>query len=78
MKRSITLHVNGGKHPLTVHPDEPLALALRNRLGLTGLKLGCSLEQCGAGAVLDAAAERFGWTAWPAHGSRDGAGAGTG
>ena len=29
-------------------------------------------------AVLDAAAERFGWTARPAHGSRDGAGIGIG
>ena len=52
MKDSITLHVNGTTHPLRVHPDEPLALALRNRLGLTGVKIGCSLEQCGACAVL--------------------------
>lgn len=52
MKRSITLDVNGASHPLAVHPDEPLALALRNRLGLTGVKVGCSLEQCGACAVL--------------------------
>ena len=52
MERSITLDVNGATHPLVVHHDEPLALALRNRLGLTGLKLGCSLEQCGACAVL--------------------------
>ena len=33
MKDSITLHVNGAAHPIDVHPDEPLALALRNRLG---------------------------------------------
>ena len=52
MTNSITLHVNGTKHLLHVHPDEPLALALRNRLGLTGVKVGCSLEQCGACAVL--------------------------
>jgi len=52
MKKSVTLDVNGTTHPISVHPGEPLALALRNRLGLTGVKLGCSLEQCGACAVL--------------------------
>ena len=52
MKKSITLDVNGGSYRLAVHADEPLALALRNRLGLTGVKIGCSLEQCGACAVL--------------------------
>lgn len=52
MKIPITLDVNGVQHPVGVHQDEPLALALRNRLGLTGVKVGCSLEQCGACAVL--------------------------
>ena len=52
MKIPITLDVNGATHSLDVHPDEPLALALRNRLGLTGVKVGCNLEQCGACAVL--------------------------
>ena len=52
MKDSIALRVNGTTYTLRVHPDEPLALALRNRLGLTGVKVGCSLEQCGACAVL--------------------------
>ena len=52
MTISITLDVNGASHSLDVHPEEPLALALRNRLGLTGVKVGCSLEQCGACAVL--------------------------
>ena len=52
MKNSITLDVNDATYSLDVHPDEPLALALRNRLGLTGVKVGCSLEQCGACAVL--------------------------
>ena len=52
MKRSITLDVNGATYSFDVHPDEPLALVLRNRLGLTGVKVGCSLEQCGACAVL--------------------------
>ena len=52
MTISITLDVNGSTCPLSVHPEEPLALALRNRLGLTGVKVGCGLEQCGACAVL--------------------------
>ena len=52
MKVSITLDVNGASHSLDVHPEEPLALALRNRLGLTGVKVCCSLEQCGACAAL--------------------------
>ena len=52
MKQSITLDVNGATHVLAVYPDEPLALALRNRLGLIGVKVGCSLEQCGACTVL--------------------------
>ena len=52
MTISITLDVNGASHSLDVHPEEPLALALRNRLGLTGVKVGCGLEQCGACAVL--------------------------
>ena len=52
MKTLITLDVNGRTCSLDVHPDEPLALVLRNRLGLTGVKVGCSLEQCGACAVL--------------------------
>ena len=50
--KSLTLHVNGAARSIRVHPDEPLALVLRNRLGLTGVKVGCSLEQCGACAVL--------------------------
>ena len=52
VNRSITLDVNGGRHTVEVDPNTPLALVLRNRLGLTGVKVGCSLEQCGACAVL--------------------------
>mgnify|MGYP006284707661 FL=1 len=42
------LTVNGA--PLTVRalPDEPLLYVLRDRLGLTGTRLGCGLNQCGA------------------------------
>ena len=52
MSKPITLDVNGATRHLSVHPDEPLALALRNRLGLIGVKVGCALEQCGTCAVL--------------------------
>ena len=52
MTKPLTLDVNGVAHTVRVEPDTPLALALRNRLGLTGVKVGCGLEQCGACAVL--------------------------
>ena len=52
MEKSITLDVHGVAHTVRAAPDTPLALALRNRLGLTGVKVGCGLEQCGACAVL--------------------------
>ena len=52
MTQPISLDVNGVTCSVEVGPDEPLALVLRNRLGLTGVKVGCGLEQCGACAVL--------------------------
>jgi len=48
----ITLHVNGDTHRFEIDPETPLLFVLRNQLGLTGAKLGCGLEQCGACAVL--------------------------
>ncbi|HSG93900.1 MAG TPA: (2Fe-2S)-binding protein [Afifellaceae bacterium] len=48
----ITLLVNGTQHRINADPATPLLLVLRNNLGLTGAKLGCGLEQCGACAVL--------------------------
>lgn len=52
MTGTLTLDVNGARRTVRAEPDEPLALVLRNRLGLTGVKVGCGLEQCGACAVL--------------------------
>lgn len=49
---SISLRVNGTSHQIKADPSTPLIFVLRNRLGLTGAKLGCGLEQCGACAVL--------------------------
>ena len=48
----LSLEVNGAVHEVEADPATPLLLVLRNRLGLTGAKLGCGLEQCGACAVL--------------------------
>ena len=52
MTASFSLEVNGASTRVSVEPDTPLALVLRNRFGLTGVKIGCGLEQCGACAVL--------------------------
>jgi len=48
----IRLHINGVAREVEVDPSTPLLYVLRNALGLTGAKLGCGLEQCGACAVL--------------------------
>jgi carbon-monoxide dehydrogenase small subunit len=44
--------VNGERHHLEVHPWERLADVLRNRLGLTGTKVGCGEGECGACTVI--------------------------
>jgi len=48
----LTLNVNGAAHEVECDPATPLLFVLRNTLGLTGAKLGCGLEQCGACTVL--------------------------
>jgi nicotinate dehydrogenase subunit A len=48
----VELHVNGELHVVDVEPATPLLWVLREKLGLTGAKYGCGLEQCGACAVL--------------------------
>jgi nicotinate dehydrogenase subunit A len=49
---TLTLQVNGKARRVDAESDTPLLQVLRNQLGLTGAKLGCGLEQCGACAVL--------------------------
>jgi carbon-monoxide dehydrogenase small subunit len=44
--------INGGSIELDVDPNESLASLLRERLGLTGLKLSCGVQICGACTVL--------------------------
>ena len=51
-KRTITLHVNGIDHKLSVAPWTTLLDALRLHLDLTGTKKGCDHGQCGACTVL--------------------------
>ena len=36
---------------MEVAPGTPLVFVLRNELGLTGTRIGCESEQCGACAV---------------------------
>jgi nicotinate dehydrogenase subunit A len=49
---TLNLRVNGEARRVEAASDTPLLQVLRNQLGLTGAKLGCGLEQCGACAVL--------------------------
>jgi len=49
---AIHLQVNGTAHEIDADPDTPLIFILRNHLNLTGPKLGCGQEQCGACVVL--------------------------
>lgn len=49
---AIHLKVNGETHDVDADPDTPLIFVLRNQLNLTGPKLGCGQEQCGACVVL--------------------------
>ena len=46
------LTVNGTEHDLgDIEPDMPLLWALRDELGITGVKFGCGVAQCGACTV---------------------------
>lgn len=45
------LTVNGQEHALNVEPDMPLLWVLRDELGITGVKYGCGIAQCGACTV---------------------------
>ena len=48
----IKLIVNGRRHRLLVEPRWSLLFALREKLGLTGTKVGCERGECGACTVL--------------------------
>jgi aerobic-type carbon monoxide dehydrogenase small subunit (CoxS/CutS family) len=48
----ISIEVNGTVHELEVPPRLLLADLLRERIGLTGTKIGCAMGACGACTVL--------------------------
>src|SRR5512147_835599 len=52
MNNQISLTVNGIKHSLESKPGETLSTLLRQRLRLTGTKIGCEEAECGACTVL--------------------------
>ena len=54
MSKTTTLNINGIARPLpeNVKVESSLLDFLRNKLGLTGTRFGCGLEQCGACMVL--------------------------
>jgi aerobic-type carbon monoxide dehydrogenase small subunit (CoxS/CutS family) len=47
-----TLTINGEKASFTGDVTQPLSDAIRERLGLTGTKIGCRTGECGACTVL--------------------------
>jgi xanthine dehydrogenase YagT iron-sulfur-binding subunit len=55
----VALQNNGRRHQLLVEPRWSLAYVLRERLGLTGTKVGCERGECGACTVLIGDAPRY-------------------
>jgi len=48
----VTLQINGRRHRLLIEPRWSLLYVIRERLGLTGTKIGCERGECGACTVL--------------------------
>jgi xanthine dehydrogenase YagT iron-sulfur-binding subunit len=48
----VSLFINGLRHSLVVEPRWSLLYVLREKLGLTGTKVGCERGECGACTVL--------------------------
>ena len=52
MKKTISFRVNGRERRLEVEARTTLLEMVRDRLGLTGAKLGCDIQVCGACTLL--------------------------
>lgn len=52
MKKTVLFKVNGIERSLDVEPRTTLLEAVREQLGLTGAKLGCDIQVCGACTLL--------------------------
>jgi natural product precursor len=52
MKKTISLRVNGLERNVEVEPRTTLLEMVREQLGLTGAKLGCDIQVCGACTLL--------------------------
>ncbi|MGH7826786.1 MAG: (2Fe-2S)-binding protein [Candidatus Binatia bacterium] len=52
MRKTISLRVNGLEHTIEVEPRATLLDTVREQLGLTGAKLGCDIQVCGACTLL--------------------------
>lgn len=52
MKRDVVLDVNGVEYDIEIEPNRLLLEALREDVGLTGTKEGCSIGVCGACSVI--------------------------
>jgi aerobic-type carbon monoxide dehydrogenase small subunit (CoxS/CutS family) len=52
MLKIVKLQVNGEEHEIAIKPGDLLVDTLRNELGLTSVKKGCGVGECGACAVL--------------------------
>jgi xanthine dehydrogenase YagT iron-sulfur-binding subunit len=55
----LTLKVNGRSHRLLVEPRWSLLFVLREKLGLSGTKVGCERGECGACTVLISGVPRY-------------------
>ena len=52
MKKNISLKVNGGERSVEVEARTTLLDLVREQFGLTGAKLGCDIQVCGACTLL--------------------------
>ena len=52
MDKNVTFTVNGQLHHIETEAATPLIYVLRNNIGLTGVRYGCGIEQCGSCMVL--------------------------